>query len=347
MSFQKKLLEWFSDHCRPFPWRENNNPYNVWLSEIILQQTRATQGLPYYRKFVNAYPKIDYLAKAGQEDILKLWEGLGYYSRAINLHATAKKIVNEYEGRFPKDFKEIKKLKGIGDYTASAIVSICFGQKQAVVDGNVYRVLSRIFGIETPINNYSAHKIFKKKSNELMQDAPPGDYNQALMEFGALQCIPKPKCENCIFIDDCVAFQQDKVSLLPFKSKKINVRLRFFSFIVIIDEQNKTVLEKRSSRGIWRNLYQFPLIEQFNGLDTLKESSLKKILNKYNIDQDYLIEKWNDKPIIHKLTHQHLKIDFWIIKISNGEKLNIKWSKIDRYPMPKALQNFKENFFIN
>ena len=154
MSFHKKLLRWFRYHRRPFPWRENNNPYNVWLSEIILQQTRATQGLPYYQKFVNAFPKIDYLAKAGQDDILKLWQGLGYYSRAINLHATAQQIENKYHGRFPKDFQEIKKLRGIGDYTASAIVSICFGQKQAVVDGNVYRVLSRIFGIGTPIDNY-------------------------------------------------------------------------------------------------------------------------------------------------------------------------------------------------
>jgi len=347
MSFNKKLLRWFHYHRRPFPWRENNNPYNVWLSEIILQQTRAAQGLPYYQKFVNAFPKIDYLAKAGQDDILKLWQGLGYYSRAINLHATAQQIVNEYHGRFPKDFEEIKKLRGIGDYTASAIVSICFGQKQAVVDGNVYRVLSRIFGIYTPIDNYHAHRIFKQKSKELMQDAPPGEYNQALMEFGALQCEPKPNCEDCIFINDCVAFQQDRVSQLPFKSKKTKIKLRFFSYIVIIDEQNKTVLEKRTSKGIWRNLYQFPLIEQFYGLETLKESSLKKLLSKYNIDQHYLIEKWNDKPIIHKLTHQHLKINFWILKISKSEKLNIEWSKIDSYPMPKVLQNFRENFFIN
>ena len=180
-----------------------------------------------------------------------------------------------------------------------------------------------------------------------MQNAPPGEYNQALMEFGALQCTPKPKCEDCIFIKNCIAFQRGIVSLLPIKSKKTNVKLRFFNFIVIIDEQNNTVIEKRTSKGIWRNLYQFPLIEQFNGLERLKESSLKKILNNYNIDKYYLFEKWNDKPIIHKLTHQHLKIDFWILKTSNSEKLNIEWSKIDSYPMPKVLQNFKVNFFIN
>ena len=347
MSFHKKLLGWFLNHRRPFPWREKINPYKVWLSEIILQQTRASQGLPYYQKIINAFPKIDYLAMAGQEDILKLWQGLGYYSRAINLHATAKQIVNEYEGKFPKDFIEIKKLKGIGDYTASAIVSICFGQKQAVVDGNVYRVLSRIFGMDTPIDTYNAHRIFKKKSTELMQEAPPGEYNQALMEFGALQCIPKPNCEDCVFIDDCVAFQQDRVSLLPVKSIKINIKIRFFDYIVIIDEQNKTILEKRTAKDIWRNLYQFPLIEQYNGLETLRESSLKKLLSKYNIDEHYLIEKWNGKPIIHKLTHQHLKINFWILKLQSSKKLNIEWSKVDSYPMPKVLENFKENFFIN
>ena len=347
MSFHKKLLGWFLNHRRPFPWREKINPYKVWLSEIILQQTRASQGLPYYQKIINAFPKIDYLAMAGQDDILKLWQGLGYYSRAINLHATAKQIVNEYEGKFPKDFIEIKKLKGIGDYTASAIVSICFGQKQAVVDGNVYRVLSRIFGMDTPIDNYNAHRIFKKKSTELMQEAPPGEYNQALMEFGALQCIPKPNCEGCIFIDDCVAFQQDRVSSLPVKSKKINIKIRFFNYIVIIDEQNKTILEKRTAKDIWRNLYQFPLIEQYNGLETLRESSLKKLLSKYNIDEHCLIEKWNENPIIHKLTHQHLKINFWILKLQSSKKLNIEWSKVDSYPMPKVLENFKENFFIN
>jgi A/G-specific adenine glycosylase len=201
--------------------------------------------------------------------------------------------------------------------------------------------------MDTPIDTYNAHRIFKKKSTELMQEAPPGEYNQALMEFGALQCIPKPNCEGCVFIDDCVAFQQDRVSSLPVKSKKINIKIRFFDYIVIIDEQNKTILEKRTAKDIWRNLYQFPLIEQYNRLETLRESSLKKLLSKYNIDEHYLIEKWNEKPIIHKLTHQHLKINFWILNLPNSKKLNIEWSKVDSYPMPKVLENFKENFFIN
>ena len=348
MIFHEILMKWFQGHSRSFPWRENTNPYNVWISEIILQQTRAAQGLPYYKKFVKNFPNLHSLAEACQDDILKLWEGLGYYSRAINLHATAIKIMNDYGGNFPNDYQEIRKLKGIGDYTASAIASICFGQKHAVVDGNVFRVLSRIFGIDTPIDTYKAKKVFKRKSTQLMMDANPGEYNQALMEFGALQCKPKrPICKNCIFINDCIAFNFNKVNDLPVKTKKINIKTRFFNYIVIINEQNKTILEKRTAKGIWRNLYQFPLIEELNSNEKINESSLKKLLSKYGIDGNYYIEKWNEKPIIHKLTHQHLKIDFWILKTVKSKKLNIEWSKIDLYPMPKALQNFKENFFIN
>ena len=221
MSFQNKLIEWYKENCRPFPWRKNIRPYNVWLSEIILQQTRAAQGLPYYKSFISNFPTVEQLAAAKEDQIMRLWQGLGYYSRARNLHATAKTITRDYHGRFPNDFNQIKSLKGIGDYTASAIVSICFGQEQAVVDGNVYRVLSRIFGIDQPIDLSGAHKIYKQKAQNLMKGAAPGDFNQAIMEFGALQCTPKkPICHDCIFKNQCIAFQKDKVSFLPVKAKK-------------------------------------------------------------------------------------------------------------------------------
>tara|TARA_X000000950_G_scaffold244372_1_gene300455 strand:- start:8824 stop:9897 length:1074 start_codon:yes stop_codon:yes gene_type:complete len=347
MSFNEKLLLWFQDYRRTFPWRENNQPYNVWLSEIILQQTRAAQGLPYYQKFITTFPDVHSLAKAEEEQVLRLWQGLGYYSRARNLHATAREIVSKYKGQFPENFDEIKKLRGIGDYTASAIASICYGQQQAVVDGNVYRVLSRIFGMDTPIDATGAHKIFKSKSTELMSGAPSGDYNQALMEFGALQCTPKqPDCKNCIFNKNCVAYQQNLVNSLPVKTKKIKVKKRFLNYIILIDGDGKTVLEKRTQNDIWKNLYQFPLIEQSNHLQKINGNSLDSLLIRYGIERDYFLEKWNNQPIIHKLTHQHLEINFWILKTQKIGLLSLNWASIDQYPMPKALQNFKENFLL-
>ena len=347
MNFQKKLLLWFEENRRLFPWRESNRPYNVWLSEIILQQTRAVQGLPYYQKFIAAFPNIESLAQADEQLVLKLWQGLGYYSRARNLHATAKIIVNEYKGKFPDDFDQIKRLKGIGDYTASAIVSICFGQHQAVVDGNVFRVISRVFGMDTPIDASGSHKIFKNKAHLLMKGAPPGDFNQAMMEFGALQCTPKnPDCKGCIFSKDCIAYQQNRVASLPVKAKRIKIKKRFLSYIILIDGDKKTVLEKRINKDIWRNLYQFPLVERSSN-EVLKKESLNKLLSKHRIDQDYSLEKWNEDPIVHKLTHQHLEIDFWILKTVKKGLLDVDWSSLDDYPVPKVIQNFKENFFIN
>ena len=348
MSFHKKLLGWFGENRRPFPWRDSNEPYKVWLSEIILQQTRATQGLPYYESFISNFPNVEELAAAKEDHVMKLWQGLGYYSRARNLHATAKKITDQYQGHFPSDFDQIKSLKGIGDYTASAIASICFGQDQAVVDGNVYRVLSRIFGMDEPIDASAAYRIYKEKAHHLMQGAPPGDFNQAMMEFGALQCVPKnPNCQDCLFVKDCVAFQQAKVDLLPIKSKKVNVKNRYFHFFVLIDESKNTLLQKREGKGIWQNLYQFPLIETFAKQKHFQAHQLDSLLADHRISSDFVIDKWNDQPIFHKLTHQHLEINFWIVKLSDSCNLVTQSSNIQDYPMPKVLQNFRDKFFIN
>lgn len=348
MSFHKKLLDWYKENRRPFPWRENTKPYNVWLSEIILQQTRAAQGLPYYESFISNFPTVEQLAAAKEDHVMKLWQGLGYYSRARNLHATAKTITHQYHGRFPNDFNQIKSLKGIGDYTASAIASICFGQEQAVVDGNVYRVLSRIFGMDQPIDASGAHKIFKEKAQNLIKGAAPGDFNQAIMEFGALQCVPKnPNCQDCIFKNQCIAFQQAKVGLLPVKANKVKVKNRYLHFFVLIDESKNTLLQKREGNGIWQNLYQFPLIETFAKQKHYQQGQLKSLLAEHQITSDFVIDKWNDEPIFHKLTHQHLEINFWIVKLSESTNLDTQSSRIQDYPMPKVLQNFRDKFFIN
>ena len=224
MNFSKNVINWYSDNKRDLPWRHTVNPYFIWLSEIILQQTQVKQGLPYYKSFVKTFPTVYDLAKSDEQTVLKLWQGLGYYSRARNLHFTAKYIVNELGGNFPNSYSEIIKLKGIGDYTASAIASIAFGETTAVVDGNVYRVLSRFFGIETPINSTKGIKEFKALATELIDKREPATFNQAIMEFGAQQCKPKkPYCIICPLQSGCVAFQTNKISELPVKLKKLKV----------------------------------------------------------------------------------------------------------------------------
>jgi len=273
---------------------------------------------------------------------------LGYYSRARNLHATAKIITDKYDGKFPKDFNHLKSLKGIGDYTASAIASICFDQEQAVVDGNVYRMLSRIFGIDQPIDSSGSYKIFKEKAQQLIKGTPPGDFNQAMMEFGALQCVPKkPNCQDCIFKKNCVAFQSGNVGLFPIKVRKVKVKNRFLHFFVLIDSSKNTLLQKRKGKGIWQNLYQFPLIETFEKQKKFKKNQLDSLLAEHQITSDFVMEKWNDRPIFHKLTHQHLEINFWILKMKFSTNLSTQSNRIKDYPMPKVLQNFRDNFFIN
>ncbi len=342
MSWTTLLLEWYSTHQRNFPWRETTDPYKVWLSEIILQQTRTQQGLPYYLKFIGAFPKINDLAQAHEKEVLKLWQGLGYYSRARNLLTTAKTIVNEYSGQFPTNFDELLKLKGIGDYTASAIVSISFDQPKAVVDGNVYRLLSRCFGIDEPINTSVSFTLFKSKAQQLIDPKQPGNFNQALMEFGALQCIPKnPNCSQCVFQSSCYALQNDKVHNLPVKLKKIKIQKRYFNYLVFLDKTNQFILEQRFSKGIWQQLYQFPLWESNKNLKKLPNEARKKI------NDIFSWKKWNKKPILHKLSHQELHLTFWIAKSKKNHIQGVTHNDLQDYPVPVALQNFINEFFEN
>jgi len=345
MNFSKILIKWYQQNKRDLPWRNTKNPYHIWLSEIILQQTRVNQGLAYYEKFIITFPTVYHLAAADENTVLKLWQGLGYYSRARNLHFSAQYIVNELEGKFPKTHKELLKLKGVGDYTASAIASICYNQPCAVVDGNVYRVLARYFGISTSINSTEGIKIFKNLAQELLDTKNPATFNQAIMEFGATQCKPKnPDCSVCPLQNSCKAMAESMVATLPFKDKKVRIKNRFFNYLVIICPTSRVILNQRKGKGIWRNLYQFPLIE------TSKEIDINELINNDEFDQTITtkisnISLFNEQPIIHKLTHQHLSVKFWIIQSDQEFENGVSIHNFEKYPVPILIHKFVEVYF--
>lgn len=344
--FSKKLIAWYLEHKRALPWRATKSPYHIWLSEIMLQQTRVAQGLPYYLSFISEFPTVFDLANASEEKVLKLWQGLGYYSRARNLHVTAKYVSEELNGVFPVNYKNLLKLKGVGDYTASAIASICYDEAAAVVDGNVYRVLARIFGISTPINSTEGVKEFKKLAQTLLPSEEIGTYNQAIMEFGARQCKPQNlDCISCIFNDRCLALQKKKVSELPVKIKKTKIKKIYFNYIVVLSEENKTILQQRTGKGIWQQLYEFPLIETSEeiNLETLqKTNEYQDLNNKYSFNATTI---YNDKLIVHKLSHRHLYTQFWIAETSVVINNGVLCNKITKYPVPVLIGNFISDFF--
>ncbi len=345
MIFSQKILIWYAKNKRTLPWRRTKDPYRIWLSEIMLQQTRVAQGLPYYLRFTEQFPTVQDLANAPEERILKLWQGLGYYSRARNLHATAKTIVTDYEGKFPDTYKELKKLKGVGDYTASAIASICFDQPEPVVDGNVFRVLSRYYGVGIPINSGKGADYFKKLAREVMDVDNIRDYNQAIMEFGAIQCAPKnPNCGICPLKNGCVALQKNKVNQLPVKLNKTKVRNRYFNYLVVIDSSNKTVLKQREGKGIWQNLWEFPLLETKKKINQKElEAGIKEVIS---INDSPEIYQFNTNDIIHKLSHQHLHTKFWILKTDTALKEGIQLGTLDQYPVPVLIADFIKTFKI-
>jgi A/G-specific adenine glycosylase len=344
MDFKKVLTNWYSINKRNLPWRNTKNPYHIWLSEIIMQQTQIKQGLPYYEAFVTKYPTVFDLANAQEQAVLKLWQGLGYYSRARNLHASAKYVANELKGVFPSTYSGLLKLKGVGDYTASAIASISFNEPTAVVDGNVYRVLSRYFGIDTPINSSQGIKEFKRLASSLLDTKNPGDYNQALMEFGATQCKPKnPYCIVCPIKDSCVALQKGTIDYLPVKLKKTKVSKKHFNFLVLMSSDKRTLFEKRQSKGIWQNLYQFPLIETEQELPSEAFKTHPKIDSYFKgIPFDYSL--YNTNELVHKLSHQHLYTKFWIVEVHKLPKQGIPISELNTYPTPIVIGNFIEEF---
>lgn len=339
MTFAPKILNWYREHQRDLPWRQTRDPYKVWLSEIILQQTRVAQGMPYYLRFVEAFPTVHDLANAPEKQVLKLWQGLGYYSRARNLHTTAKMVAEDFEGKFPETYKGLKSLKGVGDYTASAIASFCFNVPEPVVDGNVYRVLSRYFGIDIPINSTEGIKYFKELAREVMDSENIRDYNQGIMEFGAIQCAPKnPYCLLCPLQESCVALQENKVDQLPVKLNKTKIRNRYFNYLVLLDDDGNTILEQRRGKGIWQNLYQFPLIESER---MLQAKELRPLINKNTmVPETQSLSLYNNEPVVHKLSHQHLHTQFWILKTSDILKEGTPWEEIGGFPVPVLIADF-------
>lgn len=346
MNFSNILVQWYLKNKRDLPWRQTSNPYYIWLSEIILQQTRVDQGMAYYFKFVEHFPTVEMLASANEEEVLKLWQGLGYYSRARNLHFSSKYIVNELQGQFPSTYNDILKLKGVGDYTASAIASFCFNEATAVVDGNVYRVLARYFGIDIPINSSKGIKEFKLLAQELIDTKIPGTHNQAIMEFGARMCKPQnPDCNSCPLNASCLALKTNKVKELPVKEKKIKIRNRYFNYLVVQTNDDKTKIVKRD-KGIWLNLYEFPLIETLKEIDE-KELIDDVVFNELFQELNTSVKLFNINTMVHKLSHQHIYTKFWIVKTPSTEKFELNWSEINKYPVSTLVDNFLKQYKTN
>jgi A/G-specific adenine glycosylase len=343
MKFSKLLIQWYLQNKRDLPWRNDTNPYTIWLSEIMLQQTRVAQGLPYFLRFTEAFPTVFDLAQADEEQVLKLWQGLGYYSRARNLHKTAKQIAFEFNGEFPKSYSELLKLKGIGEYTAAAIASFSYNETVPVVDGNVFRVLSRYFDVETDIASSGAKKEFAQLAAALIPKDKANIFNQAIMEFGALQCVPKsPNCGICVFNDSCLALQKKKVTQLPVKSKKVKVTNRHFNYLIFSDENDNTIIQKRTQKGIWHNLYEFPLLETLT--PESDETVIALIRNQTFIENQVTeIELYNPEVIRHKLSHQHLYVKFWKVEVKGKLSDGMDWESAKKFPFPIVLYNFIEN----
>jgi A/G-specific adenine glycosylase len=340
------LIDWYKTHHRVLPWRNISDPYRIWVSEIILQQTRVVQGLDYYNRFIGRFPDVRTLAEADEQEVLKYWQGLGYYSRARNLHATARYIREHFEGKFPENYDSILSLKGIGEYTAAAIVSFAYNAPYPVVDGNVFRFLSRLFVIEEPIDTTKGKKQFTELAGQMMDKSRAGLFNQAIMEFGALQCIPaSPDCSRCPFEAQCLAYSLGKVNEFPLKQNKTKVK-ELYLYYFRICSGNYIYLRKREEKGIWRNLYEFPAIESEKPLEweTLMQTDAFKTLFPINESTHFQRIIKNRK---HILSHRTLYADFYEVLIENAPAsfsgfIKIRPDEIDEYPVHRLMQIYLE-----
>lgn len=344
--FRELLLEWHKKNHRPLPWKGERNPYFIWLSEIILQQTRVEQGLPYYLRFVERFPTVVDLANASEDEVFKLWEGLGYYSRARNLHYAAKYIAFDLKAEFPSTHEALLKIKGVGAYTAAAIASFAYDLPYAVVDGNVYRVLSRYFGLTIPIDSNEGQKTFKALAEKLLDATQPAVYNQAIMDFGATHCSPKlAKCKSCLLAENCTAFQTSRVDFFPVKGKKIVKKDRFFHYF-IFDYEGKTWITKREEKDIWQGLYEFPMIETDNSLG--QGGLLNDDYFKINFGFQYANIQIS-QPYKQQLTHQTVFALFYIINLEQLPKaiptnwIELTKNEIDNFAFPKIIDSYRKD----
>lgn len=344
MNIAETLEIWYNKNSRKLPWRESVSAYHVWLSEIILQQTRVNQGLAYYNRFVERFPDIRTLSEAPVDEVLRLWQGLGYYTRARNMHQTAQIIVTGYRGEFPATYSELLKLKGIGPYTAAAIASIAFNEPVALVDGNVFRVISRLFGIDTPIDTPQGKVVFMQYARDLLNRHNPGLHNQAMMELGALVCLPRnPRCSDCPLSAQCKALKDNSISLLPQKIGKTNMRERFFHYL-FINQNGYTYIKRRENNDIWKWLYEFPLVETDGETDDdhLRDTPLWKALLAKTDEQ---VEP-HVKYFRHQLTHQTLHCRFYTIRVAHQPGVDkqgylpVKITEISHYAIPRVIERF-------
>lgn len=324
MQFTDLLLHWYEENKRSLPWRGERDVYRVWVSEIILQQTRIQQGWDYYLRFIEAFPDVQALAAAPEEEVLRLWQGLGYYSRARNMHAAAKSIVIQHNGIFPQQYDDIRKLKGVGDYTAAAIASFAYGQPYPAIDGNALRIITRVFGIHDNIMAGTTKKVITRQCQQLIQKVNPADFNQAMMDFGSLQCIPKhPKCEKCTLKDECYAFLHEEVDLLPISIKNLKIKNRYFHFFILKDKKERLLIEKREADDIWKNLYQLPMLE------TAEATVLEGIRLVHSAK--------------HQLTHQTLWANFYVVPFdyplpsAQGPRTYVSIKQLSNYAFPALI----------
>lgn len=340
--FGSRLIGWYKENGRDLPWRQTKDPYKIWISEIILQQTRVAQGYDYYCRFIGRFPDVRSLARADEDEVMKYWQGLGYYSRARNLHAAARAVAEK--GSFPDSYEEVRKLKGVGDYTAAAICSFAFGLPCAVVDGNVYRVLSRWLGVDLPIDSTQGKKYFRELADELLDKERPALYNQAIMDFGALQCTPSsPQCMSCPLSDSCVALQKGLTDKLPVKQHKTKVSDRFFHYL-FIHSGNSAFIHKRSGEDIWKNLYEFPLVETAMPLDEaglLRSEEWARMFGGCTVRQVALVEK----DVKHVLSHRVIHASLYTVEIGDEDVPGGGYQKVPvadfhKFPVSRLVSRF-------
>lgn len=333
------LLNWYQIHQRDLPWRNQHNPYQTWLSEIILQQTRIDQGTAYFHKFVHHFPSVNDLANASEEEVLKLWQGLGYYSRARNLHKAAKIIRDDYQAQFPPSSKELQKLPGVGPYTSAAIASISFNERVPVVDGNVQRVVSRLLNSTEPVNEKVGHELIWNEMDRLIPAEAPGDFNQAVMELGASICSPtSPKCTVCPLETKCLARKENTQASLPVKIKKTKVKQVYFDYFIPI-HQGKVFAKQRLGNGIWQNMYDFPLLESEKA-----QTNDQRIEHFQSVIAESFVLSYQSEEFIHLLSHRKIHAKFTLLTLNNSQNLNIEngeWMSLNAFknlPLPKLVE---------